>query len=341
MKKLIFLLAALTVAASGYGVYSYFMRFNRAKNINAIRPELVVYASSSFIGPYGPGPYLEAEFEKICICDVVLVDSGGSELLFKKLQLPNAVVDVVVGLDQLSLKKAAASVKWRGLKVSNRNWIPLFKDNYYKFFLPYDWAPMTFIFRKSSDLSRKKNLIDFVNGLPKKSIVLQDPDLSTPGLQFVYWTELLDFDISKLKPKLKLLASDWSSAYGLFKQNQAATTYTYLTSLVYHWDIEKDFSFDVANFEDGHLAQIEYAAVPDICRSCALAERFVEFMTEDKPQVEIMNKNFMLPMVEGLTKGTSFEKLPDLKILPNTNLDQFVDNQVTKVRTYRNSLGLE
>jgi thiamine transport system substrate-binding protein len=184
-------------------------------------------------------------------------------------------------------------------------------------------------------------MAEFVASLPAKSVALQDPDLSTPGLQFVYWMQLGQFDLDLLRPKIKSLAGDWSSSYGLFKKGQAATTFTYLTSLVYHWDIEKDFSYDVANFTDGHVAQIEYAAVPDICRSCGLGERFVEFLHEDRSQIELMNKNFMFPMVLGHTVGTSFEKLPKLKILPNQNMDQFVDDQKRIVGSFRNRLGLE
>ena len=148
LKTIIFSVVFLCVLASGYGVYKYFDTYNRARNPDAPRPEVIVFASSSFIGPYGPGPQLEAEFEKICLCDVILKDPGGTELLFQKLQLAGAVVDVVVGLDQLSLKRAAQIVNWRPLKPTNRPWGQIFLENKYATFLPYDWSPMTFIFKK-------------------------------------------------------------------------------------------------------------------------------------------------------------------------------------------------
>jgi len=338
-QKWLFILVGMSMAAAGLGVFNYFTRFNRARNQLAPRPELIVVGSSSFIGPYGPGPELKTRFEKICLCDVRLVDGGGVELLLNKLSMANEVFDVVVGLDQIHLKRFANSVKWRALKVPDRNWLPVVKENYYRNFLPYDWSPMTFIFKKNSGLPAKGKIANFLDQLRSKSLMLQDPRLSTPGLQFVLWNWLLPDSFLRLSAKVKMLAPDWSAAYGLFRKGQALATFTYQTSIVYHWVEEKDESFQVAEFDEGHVAQIEFAAVPDLCRSCGLAERFVEFMTEGDSQRIIMSKNFMLPVVEEIKDNTEFLRLPALKLLTVENLDGFVDQQDDIIKQWRQTLS--
>lgn len=341
MKKFVFILVFLTVMASGYGVFIYFKKFNRASNPNEIRPELIIFTSSSFMGPYGPGQELAKRFESICLCDIKLVDAGGHQLMMQKLQLPSAVVDVVVGLDQIHLKQAASEIQWRSLRPLERNWDPIYKNNHYKYFSPYDWSPMTFIYRPKDIKNSSTDLKGFFNGLPDKSIVLPDPDLSTPGLQLVFWNFLNSEGFNHLSKKVQSFAPDWSAAYGLFKRGRSKVAFTYLTSLVYHWDEEKDFSYDVANFSGGHPVQIEYAAVPNICRSCGLAERFVEFLSETESQKLIMNKNFMLPVVAGLTEGTSFSKLPKLKVLSADQLDAFVDEKNSLVKKFKKDQAIQ
>jgi thiamine transport system substrate-binding protein len=338
MKKLVFLLTFLAISVSGYGVYHYFEKFHRGRNPAAPRPELIIYTHSSFMSAYGPGPELAREFEKICLCNVRYVDAGGSQLLLEKLRLPQTVADVVLGLDQLSLKAAAQQIKWRDLKPQERNWHEVFAKNHYKFFLPYDWSPMTFLFRKG-EVQNSSDLKQFLASLPEKSLSLQDPELSTPGKQLMFWSLSVPEAFSDMKSKVHSFAPDWSAAYGLFKKNQSKAVFTYLTSLVYHLDEEKDDSYEVAVFDQGHPVQIEYAAVPDTCRSCALAERFVEFLTEESSQKTLMNKNFMLPIVKGVEQGTSFAKLPELKLLPPDQLDTFVDQQEDLLKAWTLKFG--
>jgi thiamine transport system substrate-binding protein len=341
MKKTILFLTILVVGAAGFGVYTIFRQFHPASNKMAHRPDVIVYASSSFIGPYGPGPWLETEFEKTCHCDIKLIDAGGTEILLQKLLMPNAVVDVVIGLDQVTLKRAALQTKWRRLKAPAREWSVLFKKNYYSTFLPYDWSPMTFIYKEGKGVRPASKLSAFIKALPERSVILQDPNLSSPGLQFVRWRQALPDAFANLKSKVQRFTPDWSAAYGLFQKGQALVTFTYLTSLVYHWDEEKDFSYRVGQFDEGHVTTIEYAGVPEICISCGLGESFVEFLTAPESQKTIMAKNFMLPVIENVTEGTSFAKLPQLHLLPNDNLDAFVDQQQSIVSEFRQSLSVQ
>jgi thiamine transport system substrate-binding protein len=118
---------------------------------------------------------------------------------------------------------------------------------------------------------------------------------------------------------------DWSSAYGFFRKGNVEGTLSYLTSLAYHMEQGEGDKYKALIFEEPHPAQIEYAGVPNSCLSCGLGERFVDFLSSDFAQKTLMEKNYMLPMVKGISEGTVFAKLPAVKILTSRKMDLFVD----------------
>ena len=232
-------------------------------------PHLAIMTHSSFSSEFGPGPHLKKEFEKKCSCQIQYKNAGEAGLIVKKLQL-GAKADVVMGLDQFNIQGLSDSLSWKKVEVIknwNRHVSPI------KNFLPYDWSPMTFIYRKGEvppPLSWSQLLSN-----NKYKISLQDPRSSTPGLQFLWWIYNLndnsnDNDNSKsidnktvttladsprsgdndnsLLHKLKALhqtnyriSPSWSTAYGLFKSGKTNMVFSYLSSLLYHWNEEKRF----------------------------------------------------------------------------------------------------
>jgi thiamine transport system substrate-binding protein len=141
--------------------------------------------------------------------------------------------------------------------------------------------------------------------------------------------------IQQLKPKVHSYSPDWSAAYGLFRRGLAPYTFSYLTSLVYHWQEENDFTYEAVAITEGHPVQIEYAGVPDTCLSCGIGQSFVGFLTEPAIQKIIMEKNFMLPVVRGIAeKAPYFQDLPHLKLLPPDGMEQFVDGKATLLQDW-------
>jgi thiamine transport system substrate-binding protein len=217
------------------------------------------------------------------------------------------------------------------------------KPSVYSMFIPFDWSPMTFLSR--GKIVEGTDLSTFLGAQPPRSIALQAADLSSPGLQFMYWMwsvaqlqkEPLQKIGSLLKPKIHSFSPEWSASYSFFQSGSAQTVFTYLTSLVYHREKKEDFNY--AQFSEGHPAQIEYVGIPDQCMSCGIAESFVNFLTEPDIQKLIMTKNYMLPAIAGVTAGTEFEKLPQLKILPHANMDTFVDEQKSILTDWKASTG--
>ena len=72
---------------------------------------------------------------------------------------------------------------------------------------------------------------------------------------------------------------------------------SYLTSLIYHRREERDLSRRFAYFEKGHPYQVEYTAVPETCKECRTALRFVNFLLKPQAQKVLMESHFMFPVV--------------------------------------------
>jgi thiamine transport system substrate-binding protein len=332
-RKLVLSLLVVCGILAGLGVLFSFTRFNRAFNKDGLRPKLVIYTYSSFKDALGPGPEIIKQFKEICLCDIEVVEAGSGRVLLEKMLLnPEAQIDLVIGFDQLTLKDAIRKIKWRGLKAPELNWDPRIKASVYPVFLPYDWSPMTFVYREG-ELKPEANLQDWIKLLPKDSLALQDPALSSTGLQFVYWIYSLSTPekfsefFMGLKPKVHSVSAKWSDSYSVFQSGHAKGVFSYLTSLVYHWQEQNDRSYKVVEFAEGHPVQIEYMGVPQQCMSCGIAEDFVRFMLKPEIQKIIMQKNFMLPVIAGVSEGTVFAELPALKLLEQKKMDDFVDHQ--------------
>lgn len=280
---------------------------------------LTIYAYSSFVSPWGPGPKLVEEFKKECKCEVVLKDMGDSNLFFeqmgKKKQL--GAIDVLLGMDQLSINKLK-DIVWSDP--------PIF----------FDWAPMTFVYKKNALKNPPKSLDDLLEVRFKNQILLQDPRLSVPGMQFLTWVYLAKKEktkefLQKLKTQIHSVSPSWSTAYGLFKKDQAQLVFTYLTSPVYHWTEEKDENFAAAGFSEKHPVQTEWAGVPKGCVQCQLGNKFTRFLQSNSGQKILMEKNYMLPVNAKLIAGTPYEKLPKVDVYLSSEYDKVKTDELLKI----------
>ncbi len=284
--------------------------------------EVVVYAYSSFVSSWGPGPTIAKEFETLYGAHVKLVDAGDSRLLPKKIEMEgdNLAADVVLGFDQFSLE-AAKKFKWKSINLNHSIVFNSDFPNTYKseYFIPFDWAPLTFIYRKD-EIEPPKSIEDLKNEKYKKTLSLIDPRTSTPGYQFLDWivnlygAESALFFLRAIDGAIFSVSPGWSAAYGLFTKKQANLVFSYQTSVVYHWKEEKDLSYQAAELNEAHPYQIEFAAVPENCKSCAAGEEFVKFLLSKSSQSKIMSTNYMFPVIENIIEGTEFAQLPKLKL---------------------------
>lgn len=291
--------------------------------------ELVIYTYSSFAASWGPGPALIEKFQKESGISVELVDVGDAGLLIQRLMLEDrqARADLVLGIDQLMLNLAQEKLKWR--EVKNRRGLHLKQSIQHSYFIPFDWAPLTFIYRKG-EVEPPSSLDDLLDNRFKGKITLSDPRTSTPGFQFLLWVlsekgEVEGFRfLRQLKDHLHSVSPSWSTSYGLFKKGEALLSFSYFTSPIYHWIEEKDMRYQFALMKGNHLYQIEYMAIPEKSKNADAADKFIRFMLKPEVQKIVMRYNFMLPVVQ--VELDDFSKIPEVNLVD----EQKIESHLTK-----------
>lgn len=331
MKHLFGYLAFVVVALS-IGIF-----LKQQKGVETdIRPVVRVLGYTSFVGQWGPGPGLKEGFEKDCNCRIEYFDAADSGLLLQKLQgdIDSAGSDLVIGFDQYDLEKAEKAVSWKRVTLPNLDWEELltpYRTN--SFFIPFDYGLLAFNFKKSETQILPKSLDDLLNPNYARKISLEDPRTSSPGLQFLFWLVQLKGEdgafkyLAKLGENIHSISPSWSTAYGLFQKGQAKTVFSYVTSPIYHLVEEKNSDFVAAEFTEGHPMQVEFMGVPSSCKSCDLGEKFLRYIVSVEGQKIVMSKNYMLPVVRGVRKGTAFENLPSFKSLEHKQIPNIVDRE--------------
>lgn len=302
-------------------------------------PVVHVYTYSSFMGVYGPGPKLKETFEQRCKCRVQFVKSGDSALLLQKAQLlTKSPVDLIIGLDQFYLNKALSVMKWRKIPAEGVEWIEQVNGFVDSNILPYDWSPLTLVYRKGA-VPVPKNFLDVLKDPKyKKSISLQDPRTSTPGQQFLFWTtqgsENFEETWRSLRQQVHSVSPSWSTSYGLFQKGQVNVTFSYLTSPVYHWIEEGEESVQPMVFKEGHPYQVEFLGVPDRCQNCELALNFAQYLLSSEAQKIIAEMNYMLPVVKDVPLREEFLKLPKVELLKRAEMDVFVKTKDESIKKW-------
>ena len=340
-KRFFILILVLTVIAFSAGLIRHLSRTARTSDKRAKEVTLIVYAPTSFVDSYGPGEILKKNFEAHCACTVIYVDVGSGRLAIDRMAAaPKNRVDVVLGLDLLLLKNAASQVKFQALNELSTKWQKPIRGFSFQRFMPYDWSPMGFVYREpTKDFSTPPSFAAALASWPEKSLSLADPSSSTVGLEWLYWVYRTQSNPTESLQKLSHLTSvvtpTWSAAYGLFKKHQVNSTFTYLTSLLYHWQVEKDESYRFLPFQEGHPIQVEYAAVPESCWNCTTAKNFVEYLVTPEAQKIIAEKNYMLPVIENVSLDPIFENLPTVTPLGLEKIDDFLNQQAQLIEAWR------
>lgn len=299
---------------------------NRTNNVanNSSLPTMRVFGYSTFTGRWGPGPLLKAEFEKSCKCKVEFIEGSDSGILLQRLKIEGESLgaDLVVGLDQFDLERAQDEQTWRKMNSAEINVYDSIKPALQNpFFIPYDWGVLTFEGRRGEVEDKIYSLDDLLAPEWNKKIALQDPRTSSPGMQFLSWViqskgEEEGFKyLKKMMSQVHSYAPSWSTSYGLFTNKQAKIVFTYVTSPIYHEVEEKNKGYFALSFKEPLPIQYEFMGIPEFCRHCDLAEKFVNLMLSPEGQKIIMEKNYMLPVMKGVREGTSFAGLAEMKTL--------------------------
>ena len=287
------------------------------------KPVLRILTYSSFVSLYGPGRRIQKEFEKVCSCRLEWVVAEDSTGLIQRLALP-LKVDLVIGLDQLSLPKTDP-LRWEKLSLPQELFVPEVREFLDSPFIPINWAAIGWIYRRD-DIPPPTRLLDMPDLQGKLSF--PDPHSSTLGQQWYYWIynhfrgqreEIKNF-LQKLKPKIHGRISSWSLAYGFFQKGHSQMSLSYLTSLAYHENENPRHPYRFAYFKGGHPYQVEFAGI--LKTGNKRASDFAKFLLNKDSQTLIMNTHYMFPAVKDVREGV-FLKLKNPDLISYKNIKTF------------------
>lgn len=305
---LVFILTSLFILFLPYIVF---------ENPEIPKSSLRIMTYSSFIQSWGAGPQIEKIFKQETGIDIHWINAGNAGLLIERLKFKQDIdqPDLVIGFDQFSIDEARKNFSWLKMSEPRHEKLVLPQGAHYRDFLAYDWGPMTFIFR-DGEMMPPKSLTDLLNPEYHNKIILQDPRMSSPGLQFFFWVlsqmgeeEGLRY-LKKLKKSIKVISPSWSSSYSLFKMQKPSLVFSYYTSFFFHQQQENDLSYKAILFDHPHPVQVEYLGIPKDCQNCDKAQRFANFILRKDIQRLLMKKNYMFPVLREAMEGTIF-KIPE------------------------------
>jgi thiamine transport system substrate-binding protein len=293
---------------------------------------LRVMTYSSFLKEWGPGPVLAKEFEEETQIKIEWVEVSNAGLILERLQKQKTAVDVVLGLDLLAVHEAQKTFEWKKLNRSQTYFSrDLPSSIVFENFLPMDWSPLTFVYKKKMEVPRQ--LDDLLKPEYANSLALQDPNTSATGFYFLTWVLAIKgkesgFEYLKsLKNSIRVVSPSWSASYSLFQNDLAPMVFTFFTSPIYHHLNEKDFRYQPVYFDEPYMYTVEYMAIPETCNQCEEAHLWLDFLLRMSSQRVIMEKNFMLPAVEGVRQRTAFDFPKNIQLIKPNHYLKIIENK--------------
>lgn len=315
MKKL-FVLSALALSVSAL----------------ANQPTLTVYTYDSFTSKWGPAPKLETLFEQQCGCDLKFMPFEDGVTMFNRVRLEGAKTkaDVMLGIDNFVMPEAEKSGLFVEHGLENKG-LDLLTEWTSKTFAPYDFGEYAFIYHKQKVANPPKSLKELVERQDLK-VIYQDPRTSTVGRGLLFWVnsvygEKAEQAWQDLAKHTVTVGKGWSETYGAFLKGESDLVLSYATSPLYHQWHEKDENYVAASFEEGHLVQIEVAAITKASKNPKLAKAFLAFLQQPEAQKIISFHNVMKPVV-------SSEADPLFKTLPKYQAVNFSQPSTETVKQW-------
>jgi len=276
-------------------------------------PVLTVYAPDYFASEWGPGPSIEAAFEKECNCDLQF--KTGDVLSRIILEGARSEADVVIGLNTDVTKKARETGLFAAHGQDNSQLtLPLTWTD--QVFLPFNYGHTAFVYNAEKLREAPQSFDALIHSNDELKVIIQDPRSSISGLALVLWVKAVFGEESenvweKLAPKILTVTKGWSEAYGLFTEGEADMVLSYTTSPAYHIVAEGDLTKKAAIFPEGHYLMVELAAKLKGTDNPELADAFLAFIMTDTFQNLIPEGNWSLPAALEVSEWPqAFQELP-------------------------------
>lgn len=284
-----------------------------ALQTQAAQPVLNVYTYDSFVSEWGPGPQLQEAFQAQCDCQLnfIPVEDGVSILNRARIEGKKTKADVLLGLDNGLMETTrqqnlvqSHSIDTAGLSAA-LNW----QDDT---FVPFDYGYFAFIYDSRKISKPATSLAELIQS--DAQVIYQDPRTSTPGQGLMTWMKAVFADQAaeqwqQLAGHTVTVTKGWWEAYSMFLEGGSDYVLSYTTSPAYHLIAEEKSHYKAALFEEGHVAQIEVAAISRFSQQKALANQFLAFLISPEAQRIIPVTNWMLPVIDNAELPPAFDQL--------------------------------
>ncbi|OMH34048.1 thiamine ABC transporter substrate binding subunit [Motiliproteus sp. MSK22-1] len=309
---------------------------------SAISADLTVYTYDSFISEWGPGPQLEKAFEQQCSCNLefIAAEDGVSILNRLRIEGNKTKADLILGIDEGLLEETrktglvqSHNIDLSGLK-AELNW-------HDSDFVPFDYGYFSFIYNSekiTQPATSLKNLIE-----SDASVIYQDPRTSTPGQGLMMWVKSVYGDKApaawkQLSKHTVTVTKGWWEAYSMFLEGDADYVLSYNTSPAYHVVAEQKTQYKAAPFKEGHVAQVEVAAITANSTNKDRAQQFLKFLISKEAQSIIPVTNWMMPVIPGMELPDAFADLIQPQRI-GFSPETMADNRKSWVREWRNAVS--
>lgn len=306
--------------------------------------ELTVYTYSSFNSDWGPGPQIKEAFEAECDCTLRFVSSDDGVSLLNRVRLEgmNTQADVILGIDDALMEEGRDLNLFQshGVDLSG---VPLdsaldWSDDMY---VPFDFGYFAFVYDTEQISEPASSLAELLES--DASIIYQDPRTSTVGQGLMHWMQAVyGDDVSAaweaLAQRTVTVTQGWTEAYGMFQEGEADYVLSYTTSPAYHMVDEDTDRYQAAAFDEGHVAQIEVAAMSAFTEQAELAEQFLSFIVSEQAQEILPVTNWMLPVRTDIELPDAFDQLVSPERIGYSPAE-IRDSRQEWIRTWRNAVS--
>ena len=300
--------------------------------------QLNIYTYDSFISEWGPGPQLKTAFEQTCNCSLnfIAVEDGVSILNRARIEGDKTKADVLLGLDNALIETTRQQnlVQEHGADLSGLSGHLNWQD---PAFIPFDYGTFAFIY-DSRKISQPATSLEALIASDAQ-IIYQDPRTSTPGQGFMAWMKAVYGDNAaekwqQLSDNTVTVTKGWWEAYSMFLEGGSDYVLSYTTSPAYHQVAEQKDHYKAALFSEGHVSQIEVAAISRYSRQPELAAQFLQFLISPEAQKIIPVTNWMLPVIDNAELPDAFDQLIQPEALGFTPR-QLADNRSAWLKEWR------
>jgi ABC transporter substrate-binding protein (ThiB subfamily) len=269
--------------------------------------KLRVLTYTSFLGKNSFGEWFKSEFEAIHpSIEVVFIEARDESGIRGELSRGQANVDMVVGLDQISLNRLGQKQFVAVAKISS--------------------SPMAILVHKqrvSPEL--KKHGLQFKSWqqlvssrLLGKSLVVQDPRFSTPGLLWLLQAHAAaDVDAKQAHSIVHRVLPSWTASFKAFEEGEGVAIWTYSSSLSYFECQSKSHELAYLEVEEGYLSSEEYAAVLKNSSRASIALDALKFLVSGSAQKKMVELNWVYPVNSDTQLSACYIPKNSFRILSN------------------------